>query len=738
MDVQDLVTSARGGDRAAFGDLVRRFQDVAFGGAFACLGDAEEARDATQDAFIEAWEKLGSLREPAAFPGWFRRIVLKRADRHLRRRRPVTPEGVLEGLPSPLPDPLSLTEIGEVRDVVRTAIACLPEAQRLPLTLFHLDGYRQRDVAAFLELPVSTVKKRIFDARKALQEKVLHMVDESVDQARPSRDDSFARQVDFWLAVEARDVAGMERLIAADPSLLTCRSGWESAPGLRSAGWEVTATTWAAHMGHVDMLRMLLDRGAPVDQPGHNDDSLLHVAVMNAQIDAVELLIYRGASLNAFGSCQQTPLHRAVIRGEKRIAALLVDAGADLETQDHRSRTAADWAALKGRAGLLEWLLAQGAKPTQLAVRQPRRLRPTSPLSRKIPPGTAALGQWLDASRRHGADGPAATEVARAGATWHVPLVLETGVKAVDLVAPFARGGHVGIDAGLGNGKLLLTQQIARNVIESYDARVVYVDDHLGDPDPHLDEWCSFVADGKLVGANSTLVFTRQSDPQARVRAAETGLSLAEDLRRSGHDVLLLVDTPVALADGVLPMLRSQAGYQPDAAITICYLGQVPHSLDQPAFDFLDAVVRMDERRSRAGLFPAIDLAHSRSRLLTDDRLPLSHRTVVERADHCFRALGAHSLSGSGPVSTQLAHVAPDDQAVAEELFGRSRRLDLFLTQPYHGTELWIGEPGETVGMAETVEAARQIIDGEHDGVPAAAFQNVGTIDQALEKARRI
>ena len=110
MDLETLVRSARDGDRAAFGTIVRRFQDVAFGGAFSWLGDAEEARDAAQDAFIEAWEELANLQEPAAFPGWFRRIVIKQVDRHLRRRRPQVPAAVLDGLPSPMPDPLALIE----------------------------------------------------------------------------------------------------------------------------------------------------------------------------------------------------------------------------------------------------------------------------------------------------------------------------------------------------------------------------------------------------------------------------------------------------------------------------------------------------------------------------------------------------------------------------------------------------------------------------------------------------
>ena len=84
------------------------------------------------------------------------------------------------------------------------------------------------------------------------------------------------------------------------------------------------------------------------------------------------------------------------------------------------------------------------------------------------------------------------------------------------------------------------------------------------------------------------------------------------------------------------------------------------------------------------------------------------------------------------------SHASPHDQAATEQLILRSRRLDSFLTQPYHGTELWIGEPGETVAMADTVEGARQILDGQHDEVPEGAFYNIGPIDQAQDKAKRV
>lgn len=171
MQLATLVQAAQAGDPAAYGHIVRRFQDMAFGGAYAWLGDAEEAQDAAQEAFIEAWQSLDKLHEPAAFPGWFGRIVRKRADR-ISRARPDTLAGdALEGLPSPWPDPLARYTAQEDRDRVRTALAALPADQRLPLTLYHLDGYRQKEIAAFLELPVSTVKKRIFDARQALKKR---------------------------------------------------------------------------------------------------------------------------------------------------------------------------------------------------------------------------------------------------------------------------------------------------------------------------------------------------------------------------------------------------------------------------------------------------------------------------------------------------------------------------------------------------------------------------------------
>jgi RNA polymerase sigma factor (sigma-70 family) len=757
MDLVLLVEAAKAGDRAAYGQVVRRFQDMAFGSAYAWLGDAEEAQDAAQDAFVEAWESLDKLRQSAAFPGWFRRIVLKRADRLRRARRSFAGPGALELLPSALPDPLTCYEAEEAKSLVHAAIASLPAAQRLPLMLYHLDGYRQGEVAEFLELPKSTVKKRIFDARRNLEQRILSMVRETLDDARPSRDDSFARKVEFFLALNARDVQGMERLLQKDASLLEAKGDWQVAPGLRSMGMEANAVRWAAYVGHVDMLAMLLDHGADVDSPEQHGDTLLHVAVMQGRQEAVQLLLKRKAAINALGSCRHTPLHRAVMRGEAEIVRLLVEKGADVEIGDNRGRSAADWAAIKGRAEMLDWLTDQGVSKPQEPLRRPvLRKKPRPSLARLLPAGGSAMGRVLD-DKGQAADGgqglgEPTQQVSAAMDDWGEgdsnldgwgldgwsQVVLQTGIKAIDLMAPWRRGGHVAIDAAMGVGKSLLVEQVGRNFIEAYQGSIVYIG---ADQGVSL-EWGSFVADGKLLGENSIHVRADKEDPASQRRAAETGLGLAEGLRREGRDVLLCVEGYVALAAGVMPFLHAQMAYCPQAAITCCYLGNIPYGIQTEKFPFLDALVRFDGGRAAAGLFPAVDLLQSFSKLLDQKLLTAEHCQIADRARACLRGYGRNNLGATvtdGQVRrVQIDHVGLADQEETERVVGRARRLAFFMTQPYHGTEIWIGEPGETVAVEDTVFGVRQILDGEHDEVPEKAFLNVGTVGQVLEKATRL
>jgi RNA polymerase sigma factor (sigma-70 family) len=181
--VASLVERARSGDLEALAQLVRRFQAMAYGYAYSILGDFPLAEDATQEAFLEAYRKLGDLREPAAFPGWFRRIAFKYCDRIARGRRVATVS--LDGLgevSSKRPGPEEIVERREESDRVLQMIGSLPQGQRIATTLFYIDGYSQREVAAFLGVPVSTVKNRLYAARKRLKERMMAMVEPTLRQ----------------------------------------------------------------------------------------------------------------------------------------------------------------------------------------------------------------------------------------------------------------------------------------------------------------------------------------------------------------------------------------------------------------------------------------------------------------------------------------------------------------------------------------------------------------------------
>jgi len=165
-----IVTRAREGEAEAFGILVRRFQDMAVGYGFSILHDFQLAEDAAQEAFFEAYRTLSKLREPAAFAGWFRRIVFKQCDRITRRR--VVATVPLEGAP----DPVQATDGEERKAEVFEAVRQLPEHERSAMTLFYIGGYSMDEVATFLEVPVSTIKGRLHSARERLRTMLLDTV----------------------------------------------------------------------------------------------------------------------------------------------------------------------------------------------------------------------------------------------------------------------------------------------------------------------------------------------------------------------------------------------------------------------------------------------------------------------------------------------------------------------------------------------------------------------------------
>ena len=172
-----LIERAQSGDLEAFGRLVRRFQDMAYGYAYSILGDFALAEDATQEAFLHAYYKLGDLRAPEAFPGWFRRVVFTYCDRQTRRKRlPAVPLDAVGELPSGGASPEAVVLEREAQDEVLEMVERLPEDERIATTLFYIDGYSQKEVADFLEVPVTTVKNRLYAARRRLRERMMDVI----------------------------------------------------------------------------------------------------------------------------------------------------------------------------------------------------------------------------------------------------------------------------------------------------------------------------------------------------------------------------------------------------------------------------------------------------------------------------------------------------------------------------------------------------------------------------------
>ncbi len=194
IEVRDLVvrirTAARLSDRVeAYGRLIELFRDMACGCSYSLLGDAHLAEDAAHEAFITAFDKLGQLEEPEAFPGWFRQIVVSQCGRIMRRRR-VNKTSTLEhmiDIASDQPSPHEQLAQEETRNMVAAVLDELPAAQREVMTLFYIGGHSQREVAYFLGVSLFTVKNRLNAARKSMKAKMLHMVEHALAGIAPSR-----------------------------------------------------------------------------------------------------------------------------------------------------------------------------------------------------------------------------------------------------------------------------------------------------------------------------------------------------------------------------------------------------------------------------------------------------------------------------------------------------------------------------------------------------------------------
>ena len=277
-----LVRAAQTGDERAFTALVAAFQDVAVAYATSLVRDYHLAEDATQEAFVDAYRALGSLREPAAFPSWFRRIVFKHCDRITRRKKnELAPLAVALEVASTGPSALDALEQRETRDALHAAIATLSDAEQRAVLLFYMGDQSLAAIADFLGVTANAVKTRLYSARRRLR---AHMsdIEKRLDAARPSSDDRFA--------------AAVSRMI--QPEALKQQRPWEWSPGI---GTDVWAMFCACMVGDIETVKSLLEKDPSLLRSHYEYRTPLSFAVRENQLAVAELLLDLGAASVGLG-----------------------------------------------------------------------------------------------------------------------------------------------------------------------------------------------------------------------------------------------------------------------------------------------------------------------------------------------------------------------------------------------------------------------------------------------------
>ena len=232
-ELRYAVERARQGDMACFGALVRRFQDATVGYAYASLGDFHMAQDAAQEAWLRVWIDLPTLREPAAFAGWLRQITATCCSRLTRGKRlPVLPLELADGVPCRQPLADERLDSQQRLAEVRAAIQALPERQREAVLLYYMSEWSQGQMAAFLDVPEGTVRKRLFDARQQLRQRMMDMVKETVETNAPSRDEGFTRRVLEGIRATTTRKAGWSSLLSTFQPMLQAAGVTFSVPRL--------------------------------------------------------------------------------------------------------------------------------------------------------------------------------------------------------------------------------------------------------------------------------------------------------------------------------------------------------------------------------------------------------------------------------------------------------------------------------------------------------------------------
>jgi F-type H+-transporting ATPase subunit beta len=347
--------------------------------------------------------------------------------------------------------------------------------------------------------------------------------------------------------------------------------------------------------------------------------------------------------------------------------------------------------------------------------------------------------------------------------------ILETGIKVVDLLAPYAKGGKIGLFGGAGVGKTVLIMELINNVAKAHGGYSVFagVGERTREGNDLYHEMIESNVNldpkehgGSTKGSKCALVYGQMNEPPgARARVALTGLTVAEHFRDQGQDVLFFVDNIFRFTQAgsevsaLLGRIPSAVGYQPTLAtdmgllqerITTTTKGSITSvqaiyvpadDLTDPApatsFAHLDATTVLSRSIAEKGIYPAVDPLDSTSRMLSPLIVGDEHYAVARQVQQ--------TLQRYKSLQDIIAILGMDELSEEDKLtVARARKIERFLSQPFHVAEIFTGSPGKLVSLADTIKGFKGLVEGKYDHLPEAAFYMVGTIEEAMEKAQRL
>ncbi len=335
--------------------------------------------------------------------------------------------------------------------------------------------------------------------------------------------------------------------------------------------------------------------------------------------------------------------------------------------------------------------------------------------------------------------------------------ILETGIKVVDLIAPYAKGGKIGLFGGAGVGKTVIIMELINNIATQHGGLSVFAG--VGERTREGNDLYNEMQESGVINKTALVYGQMNEPPGARMRVALSGLTMAEYFRdRENQDVLLFIDNIFRFTQAgsevsaLLGRMPSAVGYQPTLAtemgalqeritstkkgsITSVQAVYVPaDDLTDPApattFAHLDATTVLSRSIASLGIYPAVDPLDSTSRILTPEIVGREHYDVARKVQSI--------LQRYKELQDIIAIMGMDELSDEDKLIvSRARKVQRFLSQPFHVAEQFTGMEGRYVPLKETIRGFREIIDGLHDDLPESAFLFVGSIDEAVEKAKR-